>query len=696
MAQETALTLKIDLRTDAVEAGFKKTEQQAQRVGAQVSRAFNEGSKSIESITVTAKQAASSFDALGNVVKGLVGIAGTLTAAFGAVAGVIKLIKIDEANAQSMRSFEVAAKGAGVSSESLAQSLNLARRGFADLEDVLQASTRVLNEVGAEVGDKLPKLLDIATKASVRFGIDTIYAYDKLTQAVVTGSTKQLRAFGIYVDASKAAREYAKSIGLTADQLTEAEKRQATLNAILSSGERAFKGVDTSQKTVTQSLIELKNSINETIEVIASLVNKTLGPLLQRGISELNTFVKNLADALTPPKDRRDELLQSLTDINKKIFELQQQAEKGPSIGQRLFGFFDRLAGNQAALTINEQIKALQNSKQAILSELDKINKETQAKQVSNAQETARVVSEADLQARQIILTNQEAFNKRLDELRLAARQAEINALLVTATEEERLRLQTELLELEHQRRLEQIRNEFRAKRGISEAQVNLLLEAETTRHLAAVSALQSQFYQNAAKQKTQFDQFIVQSTQAVNQALVSLISNATQRIGASLIQGGNAWQNFGATILNIIGDLLINIGQAAIAIGIMIDRVRDSLVTFFGGNAIAAGLAAIALGGILKAVASSMMGSGFKAGPTPTFGGGVTNVGGAPVTQPVITETELQERETERQTQANVTVTINGDVLDSDETGTRIVNLINQAFDKQGVVIRRGVMSYA
>lgn len=690
MAQETTLLLKIDLRSENVELGLKRAEQQAKATGEQVSKSFDAGNKSIQSVTVTAKQAASAFDAVGNIARNLVAIAGTVTAALGAVAGVVKLIKIDEQNAQALRSFEAAAAGAGINSEKLASQLNAARRGFVGFEDVLAASSKLLAEVGEEVGDKLPKLLELATKASVKFGVDTIDAYERLTQAVVTSSTKQLRAFGIYVDAEKAAKDYAASLGLTVEQLTEVERRQATLNAVLAAGERSFQGIDLSQKTVTQGLIELKNTLSELVEAIAGLFNRTLGTTIQQSIGQLNQFAKNLTEALTPPSDEADRLRNELSSINESIFELQKRIADGPSIADRLFEGFNKLAVNSPVTkSLDEQLQALQASKQRILAELDRLAEESKAKQVAASQDTGRKLSEAELQAQAIILQNRSAFQKRLDELSLSARQAQIEALLVKANDEQRLRLQTELLELEHQRRLEAIRQEFKNKRGISESQVNALTEQEVARHLAQIEALNAQFYTSQAKQKQEFDSFILQSTQATNQALVSIVSLTVQSLAASLIQGGQAFGNFGATILNIIGDLLINIGQAALAFGAVIDGIKASLVTLFGGNAIFAGLAAIALGGLLKAVASSMLGSGFKAGPAPSFGGGVTQVGGEPAVQPIVTEQDLENRQAQReQVSPSVTINVEGSLFNTEDTGRTLVDLLSREFNKRGARI--------
>ena len=47
-----------------------------------------------------------------------------------------------------------------------------------------------------------------------------------------------------------------------------------------------------------------------------------------------------------------------------------------------------------------------------------------------------------------------------------------------------------------------------------------------------------------------------------------------------------------------------------------------------------------------------------------------------------------------QREPYTNITVNVSGDILDSDETGSRIVNLINNAYDKEGIVINRGAVA--
>jgi hypothetical protein len=335
----------------------------------------------------------------------------------------------------------------------------------------------------------------------------------------------------------------------------------------------------------------------------------------------------------------------------------------------------------------------LQASKQRILAELDRLGEESKAKQVAAAQETGRKLSEAELQAQAIILQNRSAFQKRLDELSLTARQAQIQALLVTANDEQRLRLQTELLELEHQRRLEAIRQEFGNKRGIGESQVNALIEQERARHLAQLEVLNNQFAQKELEQKQKREQMLLSAEVAFNQGLLQITYAFVESLGAALVDGGNAWSSFEAFALNTFGSMLVNLGMAAIGIGALIEGIKVAVLSLSGPFAIVAGVALIALGGALKALAGQRLrkalggrGGGSFATPPPVYGGTPIGSTGPVSGGPVTGNTDFASREQQRLNQAGVTINIQGSIFDSEATGSRIVSLVNDAFKRQGV----------
>ena len=121
--------------------------------------------------------------------------------------------------------------------------------------------------------------------------------------------------------------------------------------------------------------------------------------------------------------------------------------------------------------------------------------------------------------------------------------------------------------------------------------------------------------------------------------------------------------------------DLLVKGGQVAIPyvgtqkldIGIRSGKIA----------AIGAGLALIALGGLLKATASTLTESA-----TDTGGGGGGRVGGN--TQSFLPEPE----DIERQVGSEVNITVEGSLVQQDELGKFISDVISESNEKNGNVI--------
>lgn len=80
------------------------------------------------------------------------------------------------------------------------------------------------------------------------------------------------------------------------------------------------------------------------------------------------------------------------------------------------------------------------------------------------------------------------------------------------------------------------------------------------------------------------------------------------ETFGQALVSGGNVFAELGKTILSIIGDLIIQMGAAAIAAS---NLAKTFAIPIVGA---AAGFAAIALGTIIKGIASKMQSGGVNA----------------------------------------------------------------------------------
>jgi hypothetical protein len=171
----------------------------------------------------------------------------------------------------------------------------------------------------------------------------------------------------------------------------------------------------------------------------------------------------------------------------------------------------------------------------------------------------------------------------------------------------------------------------------------------------------------------------------AANSTLVAGISSSIQFLGKSLVTGENFFKGFIGIALNSFGDLLIGLGTAALSVGTVAEAIKASIVSLAGGSAIVAGVASIAVGGALKAFAGSLGASG-ASGPTVASDTG-TSTGGFISPTADLAQPEPEERRADQ----SVQIVVQGDILDSEQTGTRILKLITDNFKTSNSALIEG-----
>jgi gas vesicle protein len=152
-------------------------------------------------------------------------------------------------------------------------------------------------------------------------------------------------------------------------------------------------------------------------------------------------------------------------------------------------------------------------------------------------------------------------------------------------------------------------------------------------------------------------------------QTLGTGAANAFAAFGRAVATGQNAMSALLNSALNTFGQVAVNLGQQFVLQG-----VAHTWAGIPGGpSLIAAGAALAAFGGFLSGVGGGSVSAGATAG-----GGGTSGISSQPE---MITPDDTEDRKPQNQ----ITVQIQGDVLDSDETGLRIVDLISEYVDRNG-----------
>lgn len=162
-----------------------------------------------------------------------------------------------------------------------------------------------------------------------------------------------------------------------------------------------------------------------------------------------------------------------------------------------------------------------------------------------------------------------------------------------------------------------------------------------------------------------------------LKQTVIGGVAGAFSSFGTALVKGENAFAAFGKAILGMFGDLAMQLGQFYLLLGI------GNLWLNPGAAAgqLAAGAGLLILGGVLKGLAGG--GGAAPAGATATGGGTEAAPAGETLTSNL--QPEAQGPGTQ------VTVNVQGNILDRRETGLELAQILNESFSSNGAVIARG-----
>ena len=176
---------------------------------------------------------------------------------------------------------------------------------------------------------------------------------------------------------------------------------------------------------------------------------------------------------------------------------------------------------------------------------------------------------------------------------------------------------------------------------------------------------------------KDSFDLLKDSMNRALGQGTAKAISFSIQTMTRALITGEMNFKKFGQAIAGIIGDMAIQIGEMAIATGV----TMELLGKMNPSQAIAAGAGLIAIGTVLKAF-SGKGGSGSSSISSPVAPVGAESVGTIGPVAETLEETTEDPASIERE--QRVQLVVQGDVLDSEETGTRLLSILNNEFENK------------
>lgn len=185
-------------------------------------------------------------------------------------------------NVRIAQSFESTAASVGVSADAMAAALDRAAKGTVDDEAYMMSATRNMAlGVATSVQDNVA-IMEMARASALKFGGDTETAFTGISEAIGNLQTRQLKQYGLVIDAKKVNEEYAVAIGKTADQLTEAEQREALRNEVLKKSKELVGEAGSAALTSAEKFKKFEVQFGNLVDSAKEFAVDALTPVLDR------------------------------------------------------------------------------------------------------------------------------------------------------------------------------------------------------------------------------------------------------------------------------------------------------------------------------------------------------------------------------------------------------------------------------
>lgn len=135
--------------------------------------------------------------------------------------------------------------------------------------------------------EQMTTLMEIARLKGQAMGRTMTEALDDIVTGLGRGSAMILDNLGIMVNQKEAQEQYAQSIGKTIEQLSEAEKKQALVNAVVAQGRAELEATG----NVAETFAEKQGRLLTTFEDLSTLFGKSLLPSIWGAYDKMNGWL---------------------------------------------------------------------------------------------------------------------------------------------------------------------------------------------------------------------------------------------------------------------------------------------------------------------------------------------------------------------------------------------------------------------
>lgn len=248
---------------------------------------------------------------------------GAAIAGVQALGGAIVDMAAGAAKLETLRnSFDGLASGVGQSSAAMLDALRQTSAGMISDQDLLLAANKAMLLGVADTADEMTSLMQIAMQRGAAMGLSTTQAFNDIVTGLGRGSALILDNLGIVVDAEANNEAYAASIGKVASALTEQEKKQALINAVMREASGGAADATSSLSEQARAIGSMGAAWQNLKDQLGTLVSPAVATAMQ-GLANALNQINTAIDA--QPQTREDIAAAQADDMRTRIAALEEQ-----------------------------------------------------------------------------------------------------------------------------------------------------------------------------------------------------------------------------------------------------------------------------------------------------------------------------------------------------------------------------------
>ena len=179
----------------------------------------------------------------------------------------------------------------GIDGDKLIDKLNEVSMGTVSNTDLMLSVNKAMAlGVGNNIDD-ITKLMEIARLKGRALGLDTTQAFNDIVTGIGRGSPLILDNLGIIIKQEAAQKAYAKQLGKTVDEMTDAEKSQSIFNAVMESGTKDLELAGELSLSFGEKMQQISK---ETADASVSL-GESLLPVIETLADIIIPLIKNIS-----------------------------------------------------------------------------------------------------------------------------------------------------------------------------------------------------------------------------------------------------------------------------------------------------------------------------------------------------------------------------------------------------------------